>query len=136
MPQPQRPTPQEIEAEIRHRLAQPWIAATERRRLRQILILGRGVKRYCKERLMRLSIEQLFNNWATAPPQHPDKLVDVSDLPDQQLLQAALLHDVGRAGDKEALSDSAIAELAKRANAARSTVADYVRRRVGPLADE
>jgi hypothetical protein len=133
---PQRPTPEEAERELRRRLREDWITPEHRRWLRQWLVIGKGRNRYKTKWLERLSNEQLWNNWAAAPPQHPDKLVDLSDLPDRQLLRAALQHDIGRAGDKEVLSDSAIAELAKRANAARLTVADYVRRRIGPFDDE
>jgi hypothetical protein len=130
-------TPEEAERELRRRLREDRMSPERRRRLRQWLIIGKGHKRWQQQRVQRMSMEQLLNNWAAALPQHPDKLVDLSDLPDRQLLRAALQHDIGRAGDKEALSDSAIAELRKRANTARLTVADYVRRRpIGPFADE
>jgi hypothetical protein len=130
MAQEQRPTPQEIEAEIRARLRSEWISPTERRRLQRVLVLGRSVKRYRAERVRCLTNEQLINAWAAAPSDLADKLVDMSNVPDRQLVRAVSFQDIGLAADKDALADSAIAELAKRANNARTTVVDYIRRRV------
>jgi hypothetical protein len=124
-----RLTDAEFEAEIRRRLREGWIAPDKRRLLRQVLILHRGIKRYCEERVRRLSNDQLLNNWAAAPSEFAGKLIDLSGAPDRQLLQAVSFKDTGLAADRDLLADSAIAELAKRANNLRLTVADYIRRK-------
>ena len=124
-----RLTPQQAEAEIRRRLCENWLAPERRRLLQRMLVLGRGVKRYREERARRMSVEQLLNNWAAAQPEHPEKLLDLSHLPDLQLVQAVWQLDIGLAAEPAVLADSAIAELATRANNRRMTVADYIRRR-------
>ena len=123
------PRPQDIEAAIRRRLAEPWINPNERRLLRRVLILQRGVKRARKESVRRMSAAQLLNKWAAAQSDLADKLIDMSGVPDRQLLQAVSFQDIGLNADRDVLADSAIAELAKRANSLRLTVADYIRRK-------
>jgi hypothetical protein len=123
------PSNQEIEKEIRARLREKWINPDQRRLLQRVLVLQRGVKRYREERARHMSAEQLLNAWAACPSEFADKLLDLSGVPDRQLLQAVSFQDIGLAADKNVLADSAIAELAKRANNLRMTVADYIRRK-------
>ena len=74
-----------------------------------------NVERYREERLRRMPLRELLNEWATAKPDQP--LIDVSDWPDKDLINAVTDEQYG---------DSAVAELVKRANARCLTMSDYV----------
>jgi hypothetical protein len=112
----------EYEKEARRILASSWISPEERRLLRKALIFRHGREHYKKERLKRMSTEQLLNNWVIAAPDDPHTLIDMSNMPDMQLLKT--LFSVTETDDK---CNSAIYELAKRANNQRLTVASYIR---------
>jgi hypothetical protein len=73
--------------------------------------------------------DTLLNKWAATPSDLADKLIDMSGAPDRQLFQAVTFQDTGTGVDRDVLADSAIAEIRKRANLQRVTVAQYVRRR-------
>jgi hypothetical protein len=125
----QRMTPAELEREMRRALASLGPGPT-RRLLRKMLVIRHGRGRYREERIRQMSTAQLLNNWAACEPENPEALVDLSSMPDWQLVRAVSSRDIGvTAHSKEVLADSAIAELAKRANMMRLTVADYIRRR-------
>jgi hypothetical protein len=123
-----RMTAQQAEAELRRRLREDWMTPEHRRWLRQWLIIGKGHNRYKEMRVEQMSADELLNKWAAA---HSDlKLVDLSGTPDRQLFQAISFQDTGTGIDQHVLADSAIAEIRKRANNLRLTVAQYIRRRI------
>jgi hypothetical protein len=95
-----------------------------------MFVIRRGHQRYSEERVGRLPLTQLLNNWAACAPEYPGRLLDLSDLPDRQLIRAVFQQDIGITTDKAILSDSAITELTRRANDVRLTVADYMKRTV------
>ena len=74
-----------------------------------------NVERYREERLRRMPLRELLNEWATAKPDQP--LIDVSDWPDKDLINGIMDDHHG---------DSAVAELVRRANAQCLTMAEYV----------
>jgi hypothetical protein len=122
-------TQAELEREMRRALASLGPGPT-RRLLRKVIIIRHGRDRWRKERVRRMSVAQLLNNWAACEPENPEALVDLGNMPDWQLVRAVGSQDIGvTAHSKEVLADSAIAELAKRANMMRLTVADYIRRK-------
>jgi hypothetical protein len=127
---PQDMSQQEIEAELRRRLKERWIDPAERRLLRKVFIVKRGIARYRKEQVEKMSVDQLFNGWA-ANPSSFDTLLDLSHVPDRQLIRTVTFQNTasGLTASRDLMADSAIAELAKRANAQRVTVADYIRKR-------
>jgi hypothetical protein len=73
-----------------------------------------------------MSNAQLFNNWAVAP--NDVRCIDVADWPDRQLVLALLGHDVGLAINPDVLQQSAMAEITRRANNLRITVAEFILR--------
>jgi hypothetical protein len=129
IPEPPRLTPQQTEAEIRRRLREDWLAPEQRRWLRKWLIIGKGKERYKEQRIQQMPTDELLNKWAAAPSDLADKLVDLSARPDWQLIAAVSFQDIGMSVDKNVLADSAIAEIRKRANNQRLTVAQYIRRK-------
>ena len=93
----------------------------ERRRLRQLLIIRAGRQRQRWTRLAQMTEAQLINAWATTSSR--ETLLDLRRHSDGRLVLVAIAE---KSSPQEA--DSAIAELAARANAAQITVADYVAR--------
>jgi hypothetical protein len=86
-----------------------------------------GLDRYKKRRIKEMPTDKLLNGWAAAPSDL--KLIDLSDWPNWQLFQAISFQDTGTGIDRDVLADRAIAELRKRANNLRITVAHYIRRK-------
>ena len=77
-----------------------------------------NVERYREERLRRMPLRELLNEWATTMPTHPDRpLIDVSRWADKDLISGAR---------DDCYGDSCIEELVKRANARCLTMSDYV----------
>jgi hypothetical protein len=76
-----------------------------------------NIDRYHEEHMRRMPVQDLLNVLALEDPEHPERpLIDLSDATDQYLIK--------QIGDYH--SDSAVAELVKRANAKRVTLADYI----------
>jgi hypothetical protein len=131
MEPPEKWTQDQIERELLRRMRDPAAPLKQRQLLRKYSVVRRGRQRYKEQRVQQMTTNKLLNAWAASPPEHPDKLIDLSALPDRQVVQALVQRDIGRPEDKALLADSAIAELTKRANAMQLTVAQYIRRRGG-----
>jgi hypothetical protein len=129
MEDPDRLTQDEIWRELRQRMRDPAVPLVERQIIQRMFVIRRGHQRYSEERVGRLPLVQLLNNWATCAPEYPGRLLDLSHLPDRQLIHAVFQQDIGITADKAILSDSAITELTRRANDVRLTVADYISRK-------
>jgi hypothetical protein len=76
-----------------------------------------NVERYHQERIKRMSDIDLIVGMVLAMPAPDYVLIDMSAMPDRELINATIGPD----------GDSACAELLKRANAKRITVADFIR---------
>jgi hypothetical protein len=81
-----------------------------------------NAERYHQERLKRMSIVDLVVGMVLAKPAPDYALIDMSAMPDRELIDATIGPD----------GDSACAELLKRANAKRVTVADFIRDVLAP----
>jgi hypothetical protein len=123
-------TQDEILRELRQRMRDPAVPLAERQLIQRMFVIRRGHQRYSEERVGRLPLAQLLNNWAACAPDCPGRLLDLSHLPDRQLIRAVFKQDIGITAEKAILADSAITELTKRANDVRLTVADYMKRTV------
>jgi hypothetical protein len=95
-------------------------------------------RKLTRENVQDLSTEELLDYWATHVQAQPQNLLDLAHVPDHRLLLAvvqdeevlAVFRREGSdlADDPAMLADSAIAELAKRAEQIGLTVGEYVRR--------
>ena len=81
-------------------------------------VLTGNIERYQQARIKRMSIVDLLNKMATGLPDPNSPRVDMSGMPDRELVEASL---------DGPYVDSATLELVKRANAKCITVVDFVR---------
>jgi hypothetical protein len=73
----------ELEREVRERIATTPDPA-ERRELRQLLIIRQWPATVVARTLAKNVHDQLLNKWATAEPDDPSALTDMSSVPDRR----------------------------------------------------
>lgn len=107
-----------ILGEVRRRIADPNTSDHDRKRYRRGLATRRHRERQDRERISRLTIEQLINAFIMAPLDPDEVRIDMSKATDKEVFSRAL------EGPNEA---SATEEWIARANAKGITAFDYVR---------